>query len=187
MNEPSHYKREPDLSRTNRDEGVGDVVPNPGDLWYFAYGSNMSSQRKTDRTGTIRSARQAKLSGYRLAFNKRANSGGVYANIVVDPAEEVWGVVYLCNTEAMAELDKHEGVIGGHYKQKWVKVTIDSGEVLDVITYVASERYVVEEGVPSDEYLNHILMGAIEHSLPAAYCEKVRRRVAQSKSSRRQQ
>ena len=54
----------------------------PGDVWYFAYGSNMSRDRKEKRTGLIRSARKARLPGYRLAFNKDNHSGGAYANIV---------------------------------------------------------------------------------------------------------
>jgi hypothetical protein len=59
------------------------------DQWYFAYGSNLSSEQKECRTGTIREARRARLDGYRIAFNKRGGDGTGKANIVLHPAGAV--------------------------------------------------------------------------------------------------
>ena len=83
----------------------------PSDIWYFAYGSNLSMDRTQQRTGSIRSARKACLKDYRLAFNKGGLGGEVYANIVPSPGDVVWGVVYLCDQEAMAGLDDFERAI----------------------------------------------------------------------------
>ena len=47
--------------------------------FYFAYGSNLDIERMTQRTGAVASAEVAKLTDYRLAFDKRS-SGGVCAN-----------------------------------------------------------------------------------------------------------
>lgn len=68
--------------------------------WYFAYGSNLWIEQMEDRTGPIAKGadqpRQARLSGYRLAFNVGGQRGQVYANIVPNPGDEVIGVVYRC-------------------------------------------------------------------------------------------
>ncbi|MEY3175150.1 MAG: hypothetical protein RLZZ436_3064 [Planctomycetota bacterium] len=144
------------------------------DVWYFAYGSNLSKGRKQNRTGLIRRAVRAKLPDYRLVFNKQGAAGGVYANIRREPGEVVWGVVYLCDSNAMAELDLWEGVMGGHYDRTAITVELEDGSPCNAEVYVAGERYVVEEQSPSKEYLDCILTGANEHQLPGDYIAKIR-------------
>jgi gamma-glutamylcyclotransferase (GGCT)/AIG2-like uncharacterized protein YtfP len=107
------------------------------DAWYFAYGSNLSVDRKQLRTGRIRKAIRCQLPDYRLAFNKRGSHGDIYANIVHEPGQSVWGVIYLCNAAAMRELDRYEGVAGGHYERLTVEVVTDQGEWVEAVTYVA--------------------------------------------------
>ena len=98
----------------------------PNDLWYFAYGSNLDTDRKQGRTGAIRESHIAKLSGYRLAFNKRSDRYRACANLLANPTEEVHGVIYRCTPEALDEMDEHEGVASGHYRRETVQVqTID--------------------------------------------------------------
>jgi gamma-glutamylcyclotransferase len=141
--------------------------------WYFAYGSNLSVYQKTVRTGTIREARRCRLHGYRLAFNKWSDSRGLCANIVPDEAATVWGVAYLCDEAAIAELDDCEGVAGGHYRHEHVAVVTDAGDVLEALTYVAGEDHVGEEGRPSRTYLDRILAGARQHGLPEEYVRQI--------------
>jgi gamma-glutamylcyclotransferase (GGCT)/AIG2-like uncharacterized protein YtfP len=145
------------------------------DTWYFAYGSNMSIARKEQRTDKIRRALRSRLDGYRLAFNKAAAGGGVYANIVPDESCEVWGVLYLCNAEAMNILDGCEGVTGGHYERIMIEVENSDSERIECATYVAGADYICEEGKPSVEYLQHILNGARDHDLPGWYIESIRK------------
>lgn len=144
------------------------------DTWYFAYGSNMSVDRKEERTGTIREAIRCRLKGYRLAYNKKASKAGVYANIMPDEKCEVWGVAYLCDEAAMRKLDGYEGVSGGHYVR--AKVVVEAADrQLECDTYIAGSMHICEEGVPSKEYLNHILTGARDHDLPVWYLEDIRK------------
>ena len=77
----------------------------PIDIWYFGYGSNLSMDRKEQRTGSIRSARTACLKDYRFAFNKGGAGGEVYANIMPSPGKVVWGVVYLCDQLAVTVVE----------------------------------------------------------------------------------
>jgi gamma-glutamylcyclotransferase len=144
-----------------------------GDQWYFAYGSNLLVEQKTNRTGRIRQALRCCLMGYRFAFNKRGNNGQVYANIVPDDSAEVWGVVYLCNPEAMRTMDRYEGVATGNYERIPVTVENESGERIEAITYVAGEDFVCEPGKPSAEYLGKIISGARHHALPEEYVRMI--------------
>jgi len=137
----------------------------PNDLWYFAYGSNLDTDRKQYRTGLIRESHIAKLSGYRLAFNKRSGRYRACANLLANPTEEVYGVIYRCTPEALVELDYHEGVSSGHYRQETMQVQTLDGQTLRAIAYVANPDYIIPEGRPSDEYLKHILRGARTHRL----------------------
>ncbi len=143
------------------------------DEWYFAYGSNLCVEQKKERTGPIRAARRCRLPGYRLAFNKKGTSGEVYANIVPESTEEVWGVIYRCNPDTFRKMDCYEGVPAGHYHHRTVEVVTEGGEVLAAITYVAGRDHVCQESPPSDRYLNKILRGAKDHRLPANYIRSI--------------
>jgi gamma-glutamylcyclotransferase len=144
-----------------------------GDQWYFAYGSNLFIDQKEERTGRIRRADRCRLPGFRFAFNKRGGKGQIYANIVPDDAAEVWGVVYLCNPDAIREMDRCEGVASGHYERIPVTVELKPGEKVEAITYVAGEDFVCQAGKPSPDYLHKIVSGARHHSLPEEYVSTI--------------
>lgn len=143
------------------------------DIWYFAYGSNLSMDRKQQRTGLIRSARTACLKGYRFAFNKGGAGGEVYANIVASPGDVVWGVVYLCDPKAMASLDHYESVETGDYWRQPVEVETTDGEQLRAEVYLAGEDFVIAVGHPRPWYLDLILSGAKKHGLPEEYIRRI--------------
>lgn len=144
--------------------------------WYFAYGSNLSVDRKEGRTGRIRKAHLCRLPGYRLAFNKRSDlDGTARANIIEDKSNDVWGVVYLCDGAAMTKMDEFEGVAGGHYRRHKVQVIIASERMpIDAVTYVAGEEFIFPEGEPSNEYLDWILDGARKQGLPDNYIKQMK-------------
>jgi gamma-glutamylcyclotransferase len=143
------------------------------DIWYFAYASNLSLDRKQQPTGSIRSVRIACLKNYRFAFNKGGAGGEVYANIVPSPGDVVWGVVYLCDPQAMASLDEHEAVVRGDYWRHSVEVETTDGELLKADTYFAGEDSLIEEGRPRPWYLDLILLGARKHGLPEEYIKTI--------------
>jgi 5'-nucleotidase len=140
------------------------------DLWYFAYGSNLSLERKVERTGAVRRARRCRLPQYRLTFNKRPQRGeGACASIVRDPSSLVWGVVYLCDQQTIDILDGHEGVEDGHYRRETVEVITDDDERLEAVTYVAGEDHLCDGDLPQPAYLKLLLDGATQHHLPEDY------------------
>lgn len=143
------------------------------DQWYFAYGSNLATDQKENRTGPIRKARRVRLGGWRIAFNKRGSDGTGKANVVPDKTGAVWGVIYRCSPAALDEMDRHEGVSGGHYHRRHVRVQCESGNGVDAVTYVAGESFVDNGLVPSPDYLATVLRGARSHRLPEEYIHEI--------------
>lgn len=145
------------------------------DVFYFAYGSNLNLSRMEKRTGTCPEGRVARLPGYRLAFNKRAAAGDgkVYANVIPQQGSEVWGMAYRCQPEMLNQLDRYEGVAGGHYRRETVQVVAEDGTLIQAVTYVAGSQYLGPEGSPPDWYLEHILQGARYHQIPEEYIQTI--------------
>lgn len=148
-----------------------------GLTWYFAYGSNMDPVRLFDQRlaprGVPRGERIAgRLDGWRLAFDKpeRDMGGGAAANIVSAEGAVVHGTLNALPPEGFAALDIYEGVAGGHYERRMIRVVRgDTGEEVEAIVYVALMQ---GEGLrPKRAYLNCLLAG--RDLLPADYWEQL--------------
>ncbi len=136
--------------------------------WYFAYGSNLSTDQMVARTGTIARGEQgpkiAHLAGYQIVFQHVAGSESAFANIVA-PGEGVLGVVYRLEQKAFAILDAYEH----GYERRRVTVVDQCGESLAAVAYMVSATAGGPIGAPSAEYLARIVAGAHDHNLPAEY------------------
>jgi len=144
---------------------------------YFAYGSNMNparlgDQRLKERTVQMGPRIGGRLDGWRLVFNKIARSpaGAAAGNIVEAPGETVHGTLNEMPDAGLEVLDIWEGVAGGHYERRTVRVVrADTGEAVDAVVYIALK---VGEGLrPTREYLGHLLAG--RDLLPADYWERL--------------
>lgn len=126
------------------------------DVWYFAYGSNMSEERMKGRHVDFSSRVLGKLNNYRLVFNKKADGGAfTYANVEEAESSLVEGVLYLIDEEGLESLDRAEGVAAGHYIRSAVHVeSIKYGKV-EAIIYLAGIDHIAS-GLPKKEYLNHL-------------------------------
>lgn len=139
---------------------------------YFAYGSNMSEERMISRHISYESRTFAKLTGYKLIFNKQASKGNyVYANIMVSENDIIEGVLYEFPDVEISKLDKFEGV-PNHYRKIQVNIEDQNGTIASAITYVAKEDKIVDGLLPQKEYLNHLL--AAQDLLSPLYFEKLK-------------
>jgi hypothetical protein len=138
------------------DESWADVVR------YFAFGSNMSSERFLARITEARSLGRGRLRGWRFACNKRGHDGSAKANIVRAEGAHVWGVVFSMPRGDLGRLD----VIEGGYERIEVDVEHGGGWVT-CMTYASTRR--LDHTVPFDWYKEHIVRGAEEHELPEEY------------------
>lgn len=137
---------------------------------YFAYGSNMDTERLSARVGMVSAGVRATLSGYALRFNKRAEDDlQGRANLVPQQGEEIEGVLFALSDEQCARLDVFEGE---GYARHTVPVTTAEG-VEEAMVYLAVPEFMVDDRAPSAEYAEYIVRGARQHGLSEAYIAKV--------------
>ena len=145
-----------------------------GNILHFAYGGNMDSNRLHKRIGNVSSPQRAYLSGYRFEFNKLSfHLKTVYGNLMLDLDSTVWGVLMEISQSQLDQLDVHEGVENGHYRQEKLIVITDDGVEHEAITYVAEDKWVKEGMNPNETYLDYVINGANEFQLPLEYVERI--------------
>ena len=143
------------------------ALDDPNVALYFAFGSNMSSERMRARIASARSIGRGQLEGYRFACNKTGRDGSAKANLMRAHGDPVWGVIYQFERTELSRLDVFEGgyqrvVLGVHTETK----------VMACETYL-SDR-VTDTQVSCDWYKRHMVDGAEEHGLPPTWVAMLR-------------
>ncbi|OHV10048.1 hypothetical protein BH688_10040 [Kushneria phosphatilytica] len=127
--------------------------------YYFAYGSNMNLARMNARVGETRAALAARLSGWRLTFDKAARIEGVaHANVTPDSQAVVEGVLHeLTHPEQIELMDPYEGH-PDQYRRRIESLETEHG-MLRGWVYVALPEKVESGRLPAQEYMAHLLAG----------------------------
>ena len=139
---------------------------------YFAYGSNMSTERLRGRTPTARARGIARLPSHRLRWHKLGRDGSGKCDI--EPAEAhdlVWGVLFDVAWDEKPALDAAEGLGVGYFETE-VRVVTGDGERL-ALTYQANPERIDAALRPRGWYKDHVVRGAREHGLPADYIREL--------------
>lgn len=126
---------------------------------YFAYGSNVDSERMKGRSVNFESSEAAVLEDYELNFHKRSKKffDRGFANVSPAKGKHVEGVLYQLSEEDILKLDKFEGC-PLHYERVTLPVVLKTG-IVPAQVYVAKAEWIVEGLKPTREYLNHLLKG----------------------------
>lgn len=140
-----------------------------GRALYFAYGSNLLSERLRSRVASARALCAAWVDGHRLTCGKLGRDGTGKATLVEDESARVWGAVYSIAATDWAVLDRFEP----GYVRVALAVTTVRRESLLTTTYLAPVTAAAP--VPLASYKQLIVNGAREHGLPADYIETLRR------------
>ncbi|XP_076976721.1 gamma-glutamylcyclotransferase [Tamandua tetradactyla] len=175
-----HYcSRVPGSTNVRRDmakSGHGNCGGNDEESFlYFAYGSNLLTERIHLRNPSAAFCSVARLQDFKLDFGNsqgkisRTWHGGI-ATIFQSPGDEVWGVVWKMNKSNLCSLDEQEGVVGGTYDPIEVNVHTQEGKEITCRSY-QMKNYV--SAPPSPQYKKVICMGAKEHELPLDYQKKL--------------
>ena len=131
--------------------------------WYIAYGSNMNSTRLIARIGGVRGIKTGYLEGYDLVFNKKAASGGSYANIAyVGFPHQCPFVAYDVTIEQLRRLDQYEGEPSHYIRVAMPFLDLARESVIGHV-YIANPGQLTQRQKPSSEYLGHIYSGYKEH------------------------
>ncbi|RXJ96673.1 gamma-glutamylcyclotransferase [Arcobacter sp. AHV-9/2010] len=136
-------------------------------MYYFAYGSNMSSKRLNARIKAIKFA-NGKLLKHKLKFHKASKDGSGKCNAfeTEDLNDFVLGVVYEIDKNNLNNLDIFEGK-GHGYDRKEVEITLENMTKINAIIYYATKTD--DSLLPYDWYLKHVLFGAKENELEENY------------------
>lgn len=140
---------------------------------YFAFGSNMKTDRLRGRCPSATPSGAARLVGYELRFNKRSSKDGTgKANVVSTGhvASVVHGVLFELDLADLLKLDRVEGR-GAGYERVEREVIRGDGSAVMAWTYLASNDAIDDRLRPTRLYLSYLVHGAREHSLPAAYVD----------------
>jgi len=140
-------------------------------MYYFAYGSNMSTPRLTKRIKATKIG-IGKLTGYQLRFHKIGKNDGTGkcdSYFTDNHHDYILGVVYEIAEQDKKELDRIEG-LGNGYLSKELAIETD-GSLLQAMAYVATD---IDETLrPYDWYKIHVLYGAKENHLEASYIDMI--------------
>jgi gamma-glutamylcyclotransferase len=129
-------------------------------LWYFAYGSNMSETRIKQRGVVYTERIKGKLKGYKLAFNKRSKKypHQGFANVMLQEATMVRGVLYRTDEASLEHLDHFEGY-PEHYTRQILPIDIHDNGQVDAIVYLAQPEHLAENLEVTSDYLDFLLKG----------------------------
>lgn len=140
---------------------------------YFAYGSNMSSERLRTRTPSAISLGRARLPRYTLRWHKLGRDGSGKCDIEYTGTHDaaVWGVLYQIDNAERDGLDAVEG-LGVGYDEHAIRVETVAA-VDDAVTYKARSDKIDPALRPFAWYKAHVLRGAREHRLPDKYVQRI--------------
>lgn len=153
--------------RASGGEGRGGAGDAETSSLYFAYGSNLSVARMTERVPGARLATVARLPDHEVVCDKAGADGSAKANLKPRVGGEVWGVVYRLDVDGLDRLDPFEG---GYFRFP-VGLEARDGAALRAVTY-RSDR-IADDPRPFDWYLELIVEGAQAHDLPADYVARL--------------
>ena len=135
---------------------------------YFAYGSNMSTERLRGRTPSARALDVGRLMHHTLRWHKLGRDGSGKCDVEpACPSDVVWGVLFAVSWAEKPALDAAEG-LGIGYFEKEVRIITDDGECR-ALTYHANPDRIDSTLRPRDWYKDYVVRGAREHRLPSHY------------------
>lgn len=142
-----------------------------GSFLYFAYGSNMLTERLLARCSSASFVDVGVLSDSGLDFSKRNDDGSGKATLTKSLGSTVYGVLFKIQWDQIDNLDAAEGA-GFGYDRKMVTIgQSDDGQLVQAQTYVATDRDAAL--LPYDWYHGLVVAGAAQHRLPAEHQEKI--------------
>ena len=141
---------------------------------YFAYGSNMLTERLHARVSSARNPTPLVLREYRLHFHKKSIDCSGKCNIVKTGChgDAVHGVVFEVDDAQISALDEAEGAGYGYRKDE---ITVSrGGKETKMFVYVAEEDAIDDALMPYHWYYKLVLAGAEQHAFPSDYVAGLR-------------
>ena len=145
-------------------------------FYYFAYGSNMLTERlkANNRCPGAKVCGCAVAEGAIIEFSKRSVDGSGKATLARAAGQQTSGVLFNIPNEQSQALDRVEGARNGYHRCKTFPVhRYGSDAIVEAVTYIAKSPKANLK--PYDWYLALIIAGAKQHGLGDDYIAKLRR------------
>jgi len=143
-------------------------------IYYFAYGSNMLTERLRARCPSAKAQAAARADNHALAFCKKSRDGSGKATLWPDAGGRAFGVVFHLDESELPKLDQAEGAWKGYNRVDDFRVHMArSREPLRVVTYIADPALTDQDLKPYDWYLRLVIAGARQHGLPSQYVDEI--------------
>ena len=140
---------------------------------YFAYGSNMLTQRLTARCAGAVPLGKALARDHQVGFFLKGADGSAKAGMVPKKGAQSWGVLFEMPLAEQGVLDGFEGE-GEYYARETIPIMHDfQGIVAEAVTYLAHSEHLTNALLPFDWYRALCAGGATQHRLPAKTLEKI--------------
>lgn len=136
----------------------------PGQMLYYAYGSNLHPARFGARIPSSQLLGVALINGYQLLFHKRGADGSAKCNALFsgDPEHRLLGALFSMAVHEKPILDEIEGA--GYVVSE---VTVQhEGKERQAFMYVAEHGYIDDLLLPFQWYKDFVLQGARFLSFP---------------------
>ena len=142
---------------------------------YFAYGSNLLTDRIRINNPSARVRSIALLRNHKLDFNNLSKKwGGAVATIIPHKEELVWGVLWELDMEHQATLDKQEGV-PKVYNRKEIEVKrLQKKELIQCVKCIVQVELENGTRIPAITYF--MVKPEVEDKRPSKLYHQVRRR-----------
>jgi gamma-glutamylcyclotransferase (GGCT)/AIG2-like uncharacterized protein YtfP len=141
-------------------------------MYYFAYGSNLSSHYIRDYTPSATFVMKADLPNYKVEFRHYSKDlGGGISSIIETPGTLVRGVIYEVEASELAALDILESVPEGIYRRDTYCVMGEDAQWQRADLYRVSTP--TGPYTPSSAYVDCMIEGAREHGLDRDYVENL--------------
>ncbi len=143
-------------------------------ILYFAYGSNMLTERLVRRCPSASPVGPAVLEDHALAFSKIGNEGSGKATIVERTGEAAFGVVFTLDVAERDLLDRFEGRGNGYDRIDDCAVRLLKADAtVSACTYKAPPAFRDASLLPFDWYHALVIAGARQHGLPEDYVARL--------------
>ena len=133
----------------------------------------MLAERLQKRCPSARVRGVATAANWIMNFSKKSRHGCGMATIEPHPEGQLFGVVFDLDERERPKLDKAEGLGYGYDRDDSFLVEMDGSESLRAFTYIADAAHTDAALRPYDWYLNLVLAGAQQNSLPDDYISKI--------------
>jgi AIG2-like family len=140
---------------------------------YFAYGSNMLTERLRARVSDASPLSEVSIGGYLLRFHKKSTDGSGKCNIVKTGSDKdrIHGVIFEIPREQLEKLDEAEGY-GNGYDHEYIPLPDRPDE--SALAYVAEPKYIDDRLLPYKWYHELVIAGAEQHGLSPDYIAELR-------------